>query len=233
MSEAGVAIGNQFGPNNGTGTFIPSTVHLTWHFDGSQEKALYVSDFTTNWWRLLPTPSPETGTTWCPMATITGGFSAVQSVETTPGVHTLLIGPTSTSRDILKRDPSVYSDIGTAYNAYATIGSIVLAQPGQLAYVKLLTTDSEAVGTPLTLKVQLDEIAPLSAGYFENLVLYVPDPTQVDAPNSLYAQRFYMSQTQQPAVCRHLQVLVSFGATDTVKNELLAISLFGAFEQEL
>ena len=61
------------------------------------------------------------------------------------------------------------------------LGSLVLAQPGQLAYVKLITTDSQMVGSPLTLKVQLDEIAPLSSGYFENLLLSVPDPTQLSA----------------------------------------------------
>jgi hypothetical protein len=230
LSEVGAPVGDQFGPNNGTNTFLPSTARLTWNFSGSQEKALYVSDFSQNWWRMLPTPSPETGTTWCPMATIVGGFSAVQSVETSPGIHNLLLGPQTTG-PILMRDPSVYSDNGSSYSAYTIIGSIVLAQPGQLAYIKLLTTDCQAVGTPITLEVQLDEIAPLSSGYFEPLTLYVPDPTQLTAPNSLYAQRFYMSQTQQPAVCRHFQVLVSFG-TDVVKNELLSLSIFGAYDQE-
>ena len=89
------------------------------------------------------------------------------------------------------------------------------------------------VGSPLTLKVQLDEIAPISAGYFEDLTISVPDPTQLSPSNSVYAQRFYLSQTQDPAVCRHLQVLISFGDTDVVKNELLSLSIFGAFEQEL
>jgi hypothetical protein len=231
QNEIGVAIGDQFGPNNGTGTFIPSTARVTWNFSGSQEKAIYVSDFSQNWWRFLPTPSPEPGSTWCPMATIAGGFSTVQSVETAPAVHNLLLGP-QTSGPILMRSASVYSDNGTPYNAYAVLGSLVLAQPGQLAYVKSITTDSQFVGTPLTLKVQLDEIAPLSAGYFEDLLASVPDPTQVSPSNSVYGQRFYLSQTQDPAVCRHLQVLISFG-TDTVKNELLSLALFGSFEQEL
>ena len=232
QNEIGVAIGDQFGPNNGTGTFIPSTVRVTWNFSGSQEKAIYVSDFSQNWWRFLPTPSPEPGTTWCPMATIIGGFSTVQSVETSPAVHNLLLGPQS-SGPILMRSASVYSDNGSPYNAYSVLGSLVLAQPGQLAYVKSITTDSQLVGSPITLQVQLDEIAPLSAGYFEDLTISVPDPTQLSPSNSVQAQRFYLSQTQDPAVCRHLQVLISFGNTDTVKNELLSLSIFGSFEQEL
>jgi hypothetical protein len=231
FSEVGFPIGDQFGPNNGTGTFTPSSAYLTWNYVGSQEKALYVSDRTGNWWRMLPTPSPETGTTWCPMASIIGGFSAVQSVETSPGVHALLLGPAS-SGPILQRSQTVYTDNGSAYNAYAILGSLVLAQPGQLAYAKSITTDSWARGTPITLQVQLDEIAPLSAGYFESLTLYAPDPTQLTASNSVYAQRFYLSQTQQPAVCRHLQILISFGATDVVKNELLSLTVYGSFEQE-
>lgn len=230
FSEVGFPIGDQFGPNNGLGTFTPYSAFLTWHFQGSQEKALYVSDRTGNWWRMLPTPSPETGTTWCPLATIVGGFSAVQSVETSPGVHTLLMGPSS-SGPILKRDLSVFSDNGSPYNAYSIVGSLVLAQPGQLAYAKLITTDSQAVGTPITLKVQLDEIAPVTSGYFENLTLFAPDPTQLSPSASVYAQRFYLSQTQQPAVCRHMQIAVEFG-TDTVKNELLSLTVYGSFDQE-
>jgi hypothetical protein len=314
LSEVGFAIGDQFGPNNGTGTFLPSTVRLTWHFQGSQEKALYVSDFSQNWWRLLTTPAPETSgsVTWCPMATISGGFSAVQSVETSPGVHTLLLGPNS-SGPILERSLSVFSDNGSAYNAYSIVGSLVLAQPGQLAYAKLITTDSMAVGTPITLQVQLDEISfitgvgenglhlsnpgvnyhvgdiiyinefgispntavarvtslghsmgavqtlelltfgknyvnqlavPTSGGsgtgltldvttggMFEDLTVSVPDPTQLTSSQTINAQRFYLSQTQQPAVCRHMQIAVEFG-TDIVKNELLSLTVYGSFEQE-
>lgn len=229
-SEIGSPIGDQFGPGNGTGTFNPTSTRVTWHVAGSQDKGLYVSDFQGTWWRMDPTPSPETGFTWSPKAQIVGGFSAVQSVETSPGTHQLLLGP-QTSGPILTRDYSVYSDNGSAYNAFAVLGSLVLAQPGQIAMVESLTTDSEAIGTPITLAVQLDEIAPVTSGMFEALTSYVPDPTELEPSVSLYAQRFYLSQTQQPAVCRHLQIQINWGM-DTVKNELLSLSLFGNFEQE-
>ena len=238
VSEIGFAIGDQFGPENGTGTFTPLTTHVTWHIAGSPDKGLYVSDFYGNWWRMSPTPSPETGITWSPIANFlpsVGGFSAVQSVETSPGTHTLLVGPPSspsgTLGPILKRDYTVHTDNGTPYAANAVFGSLVLAQPGQLAIVESLTTDSVAVGIPLSLAVQLDEIAPVSLGYFEGLTDFVPDPTEISASNSIYGQRFYLSQTQQPSICRHLQVEVNFGK-DTVQNELLSMTLFGGFEQE-
>jgi hypothetical protein len=235
VSEIGFGIGDQFGLGNGTGTFTPTTSHLTWHIAGSKDKGLYVSDFYGNWWRMCPTPSPETGVTWSPIANFIptlGGFSAVKSVETSPGTHLLLVGaPNGSTGPILERDYSVHTDNGVAYDAHTVIGSLVLAQPGQIALVESLTTDSIATGTPLSLAVQLDEIAPVSAGLFEGLLNYVPDPTELSPSSSLYAQRFYLSQTQQPALCRHLQVQVKFGM-DKVQNELLSMTLFGGFEQE-
>jgi hypothetical protein len=53
----------------------------------------------------------------------------------------------------------------------------------------------------------------------------------LEAPHSLYAQRFYLSQTQDPAWCRHLQIMLNWGL-DTVKNELLSMTIFGGFEAE-
>ena len=230
VSEVGFPIGDQFGPGNGTGTFTPSTTQVTWHIAGSQDKGLYVSDSQGTWWRLCPTPSPETGMTWSPKAQPIGGFSCVQSVETTPGTHNLLVAPL-TSGPILKRDSTVYTDNGSAYNAYFILGSLVLAQPGQVAMVESITLDSWLRGNAPTLAVQLDEIAPLSAGYFEPLTSFVPDPPTLYAPQSLYAQRFYLSQTQDAAWCRHLQIQVLWG-NDSVRNEILSLTIFGGFEQE-
>lgn len=308
VSEIGFPIGDQFGPSYGTETFTPMSTHVTWHVAGSQDKGLYVSDFQGTWWRMCPTPSPETGVTWSPKAEIVGGFSTVQSVEVVPGTHQLLLGPSS-SGPILKRDYSVSTDNGSAYDAWSVLGSMVLAQPGQLAMVESFTTDSIAIGTPPTLAIQLDEISsftglssvtpdapgsayaigniisipftdatpatakvtsvsgsggvtglelitfgsefPASAsgvsttggagvgltvnftngGLFESLTLSEPDPTQLEPSRTVYAQRFYLSQTQQPAVCRHLQVVVDWGE-DSVMNELLSLSVFGAWDQE-
>jgi hypothetical protein len=227
LSEVGFPIGDQFP----TATFTSLRTQLTWHVSGSADKGLYVSDYANTWWRMCPTPSPETGLLWSPKAQIAGGFSAVQSIETASGVHTLLIGPPSAGGPILKRDSSVYADSGTAYAAWSILGSLVLAQPGQTAHAAFFTTDSVAVGTPLTLAVQLDEIAPVATGYFEPLTIYGTDPPQLPTSLSTFAQRFWLSQTQLPALCRHLQVQVNFGS-DVAKNELLSLSLFGDWEQE-
>ena len=323
VSEVGFPIGDQFGPGYGTKTFNPSSTQVTWHIAGSQDKGLYVSDGGNratnssiipnpgNWWRLCPTPVPESGMTWSPKAQITGGFSAVQSVETSPGTHTLLIGPKTTGV-ILQRNDTVYSDNGTAYKAWAVLGSMVIAQPGQVANVAFFTTDSMAVGTPITLGVQIDEISSYTGlativpnnhgtgytvgdiitilytgavvgtavvtsisgvnptgpvtglslltygsnypatgtglstsggtgssltvnttygGLFEYLTTYKSDPPQTTSSTTTYAQRFYLSQTQNPTVCRHLQLLINWGS-DQVANEILSVSLYGSFEQE-
>jgi hypothetical protein len=71
----------------------------------------------------------------------------------------------------------------------------------------------------------------IGQGLFEELASSVQDPTQLTASLTTYAQRFYLSQTQKPSVCRHMQVLVSFGG-DTVKNELLSLTIYGGYSQE-
>jgi len=227
INEASFNIGDQLlKPNWNT-----STVHITYHIAGSPDKGLYVSDGATGWFRLYPTPAPESGMTWAPFAAIVGGCSAVQSVETAPGTNNLLIGPAS-SGPILKRDPSVFTDNGQSYDANFLFGSIVLAQPGQIAELLFITTDSEAVGTRPNISIQLDEIAPFSSGGFESLPNFVPDPPQLVPSTSMYSDRYYLSQTQQPALCRSVQIRMDWG-TDTVQNELLSMTLFGGFASEL
>jgi hypothetical protein len=142
-----------------------------------------------------------------------------------------LIGP-KTSGPILKRDDNVFTDNGVAYDAFGLIGSIVLAQPGQLAEILFMTFDSVARGNRPTVSIQLDEIAPFSAGMFEVLPAYVQDPTQLTPSVSMFSNRYYLSQTQQPALGRSMQVRLDWG-TDTVQNELLSMTVFGGFSNEL
>lgn len=235
VSEVGFPIGDQFIQMSTAGLttsiYNPNTARLTWHIAGSPDKGLYVSDFNTGWFRLYPTPAPETGLTWAPFAAIVNGVSQVQSVETSPGIHNLLIAP-HTSGPILMRNSSVFTDNGLTYDANFVFGSIVLAQPGQLAELVFITTDSIATGTTPSLAVQLDELFAFAEGGFENLPAFGPDPPQLEPSTSMFSQRFYLSQTQQPAVCRSLQIRVDW-RVDTVQNELLSLTLFGGYSSEL
>src|SRR6185437_17076201 len=97
------------------------------HIAGHRDRAVYVSDGSTTLLRCNPNQMPEGGPTWSSKASIIGGIGAVLSVETTAGTHKLMIGQSSGA--VLIRDLSTFTDNGTSYTAFATIGSLVLAQP--------------------------------------------------------------------------------------------------------
>lgn len=204
----------------------PLDCYLTWHINGSFDQALFVGDGSTGWYRMLPTPAPETGETWCPKANIVGGCKAVQSVETTPGNIQLLVGPKE-SGPILYRDYNTYADNGELYPADFILGSLVLAQPGQLAMVDFITADSIKTGTALSIGVLIGEIS----GDFENLSDPTLDPPNLPAAKTLYNLRFWLSQTLEPAVCRHMQIQVSWPA-ENYASEILSLSPVGSFSNE-
>lgn len=222
FNEAGFPIGDLLETN-----VDPTQVYVTWHVSGSQDKAWYVGDGSTGWYRLNPTAAPESGLTWAPFATIVGGVKAIRSTEVSPGVHKLLLGPV-TSGPILNRDLSVNTDNGSVYaECFADIGSIVLAQPGQIAELGFITTDSIALGTRPTIAVLLDEIS----GTFEELTHFEDDPPQLEPSQTTYAQRFYLAAGDNPALCRHMQIRFEWPQEDS-PNELLSMTLYGGFLAE-
>lgn len=206
--------------------FSPRNCYLTWHVNGFNDQCLFVGDGDADWYRFLPSVAPETGVAWCPKATITQGAKCIQSIETSPGNIQLLIGP-SESGPILFRDYNTYADDGTPYWAFATFGNIVLANPGQLAEIEFITTDSVRVGSPISIGVLLGEIS----GEFEDLTFWTQDPPMLPPSLTLYSQRFYISQTKMPAVCRHFQLLLDMGVEDAA-TEILSISPYGSFLNE-
>lgn len=211
-------------------TVSPSTAYLTWHDGGATDTALFLADGATGWFRLTmnANSSVESPIIWSPFATITGGCKAIQSVETTPGTKQLLIGPSGTG-PILKRNLTLFTDNGSSYTANATIGSIVLAEPGQMAQVSFISTDSVNVSgaTRPAIAVIFDEALPYYTGAFFNLPNVVNDPPKLPASKSLLSNRYYTNQTQTPAWCRHMQMQLSWPA-ENFQNELLSIAIYGA-----
>jgi hypothetical protein len=189
------------------------------------------------WYRMNPTPAPENGVMWSPIGVSQVGFSAMQSVETSPGVHQLLMGPPAGGAGpILMRNTSTFADNGTPYPAYADIGSVVLAHPGQVALLDFLSTYCVAAGSRPTVSVLLGEIG----GHAEMLIkggtlsIAVPEPPE-NGPaeaTTIYNDRWWMSATQQSALCQHLQIEIAWPA-ENEPNELLSYALFGAHYQEL
>jgi len=235
VSYAGLPIGDQFRQSNGQpGTnWNPANVYVTWHVEG-EDQAWYVADGQFGWYRLMSAPAPESGYPWAPFATITNGVKAVQSIEVTPGVHRLLLGPIGTG-ELLQRNLSVFADNGIPYPANATIGSIVLAQPGQVAEVAHITIDAVRVGAPVVLGLMIDEALPYYTGPIDILKEWESDPPNLSQSRSFYRQRFYLSNSEEDeaAVMRDCQVQIIFSPYDIVQNELLTVTLFGAYSQEL
>ena len=231
VDYAGFPIGDQLALNNGTAgqTWNPANVYVSWYVNG-EDQAWHVSDGQYGWYRLISTPSPEQGYTWSPFATIVGGCKAVQSIEVTPGVHRLLLGPYTTGPTLM-RDTTTWMDNGSVYSANAVIGSAVLAQPGQVAVVSFVTTESVRVGTPLTLGVLIDEALPYYKGAFDILKVWENDPPGLKPSRSFYSQRFYLSELKEEAACRHMQ-MNAIWAAENAPNELLSLTVFGGFLQE-
>jgi hypothetical protein len=232
VSFAGFPLGDQFRLNNGGvgQSWDPANAYVAWHVSG-EDQAWYVADGKSGWYRLMPTPAPETGYTWSPFAAIVGGCQAVQSIEVSPGVHKLLLGPTATG-PILCRDLSVFQDNGNNYPANVVIGSAVLAQPGQVATVSFITTESVRTGTPLVLGLLIDEALPYYTGPFDILKHWESDPPGLKESRSLMGQRFYLSELEdEGAVMRHCQIKVQWAA-EAAQNELLSLTLYGGFFQE-
>lgn len=229
-----------------TVTFNPSNAYVSWHVDGSIDKAMYVSDGETGWFRCNPNMVPDGGASWSTYALISSGqCSAVQSIEIAPGKHRLLIGAKSGGNWTIAARSSksdtgglVYTDLSTSYEAYGVIGSIVLCQPGQLAEIPFITID--AVGPSMgqsggaiapTLGIITDEALPYYTGSFTTLSNVVNDPPKLPASQSIWAKRAYLNQSGEPGWCRHMQIKVDFGS-DSHSQELLSITIFGAMYQE-
>jgi hypothetical protein len=237
LSYAGYPIGNLFRLNNGLpGTsWNTQTVSVAWYTFG-EDQGWFVSDGQFGWYRLMNTPSPESGMCWSPFANIAGGVGVVASVQTSPGVHQLLIG--SDTGSILYRDlDSSVDEVslsypGVPYPAYAVFGSYVLAVPGQVAKVGSITTDSVNVGTPLTIGVLIDEALPYFKGSFDMIKRWEYDPPCLKPSKSILSQRFYLSDNDEEAsYCRHLQLMIQW-SPEAAANELMGFSLWGAYEVE-
>ncbi len=234
FSNNGFAIADKLAALN------PANVYLTYHVSGL-DHALYLGDGSTGWYRAVLEQPPDyqmTGPVWSPKSAIVGGCGALKSVEVSPGVWKLLIGSTAAG-PVLYRDStySTFTDNGTFYPANVTVGSIVLAQPGERAEVGFIAADFVKIGSQPQVSILLDEIS----GTFESLNGYVvADPPimygQAGMAASLFNLRFYTKQTvntnnPQSIWCKHLQIHFDFGS-DTVMNELLSQTVWGAIQEE-
>jgi hypothetical protein len=174
-----------------------------------------------------------------PIPPVTGSAGAVASLETSPGVWNLISGNSATAAPLLYRDVTSFKDNGSTYEANLVIGSMMLANPGELAELGFITADFIRTGTSPKVYVLFDEIDGTLSQYGNISGYTVQDPPLLwgatGHPQSLFSNRYYFKQTDvttggnpQPAYCRHLCILIDYGATDTVQNEALSVTLYGS-----
>lgn len=209
--------------------FDATKVYVTVHESGN-DNAIFIADGSTGWYRLNPSQFPNGTQVWSTFATVAGGAGAVLSIEVSTGVHRLLVGGVGTNKPILQRDFSTYQDNGVSYTCFATIGSIVLANPGQIAGLTFANVRAVNVGSAPIVGFLLNEIA----GAFTTFPESQPYPWQIygatGAPTSLFSNAYYFRAAGVPALAEHLQIKVSFPA-ENFANEILTMSLFGVIEQ--
>lgn len=234
--EIGFPIGDQFqkvttGGFNNT-LFSPATAYVTWYENGSGDSGLYYSDGQVGWFRYSPVSSPESGFLWSPFAKLETGTSAVQSIETSPGIQTLLIGPPGSGSPILFRDITTNADNGANYaNCYLTIGNIQLCESGEVAEIAHVGLQSPAVGSRPTIGLLLGEISATSQVPFDMLQPTSPDPPTLPESQTLFNDRYVAMQNGVCPKCMHFQMLIQY-PIENAADELYTHTIYGAKHAE-
>jgi hypothetical protein len=238
ITNAGFAIADQFAnlptsgsPSNGIAAQVwNSSTGYVASQQATIDNAIYVADGRYGWYRLNARQAgalPNTEPVWSPFAAITNGCKMVNSTETSPGIHQLLVGGTLGFSQILARNLSVYQDNGTSYDAYFDMGNITLAHPGQIALLKFLTLDFSGVGFQPTVSYLLNEISGNFTAFTQNPIF---DPPQIYgatlSPQSYSPNRYYFASNASLARCRHLRIRVDYGVSSGT-NELYDLTIFG------
>ena len=238
-TEFGFPIGDQFeSVTTGAGGRIansgaplgylynPANTFVTYADLGSSDTGIYVCDGSIGWFRCSPVASPESGFLWSPRAVIVGGTSAVQAIETQPGVTQLLIGP-ATSGPILFRDSTVNADNGTAYPSYDVKGCIQMCQTGEVAEIAHVHLVSMPQGARPYVGLLFDEIMPTSPAPFAWYSRTSAEPPTLAASETVYSDRYTMLQNGVTPKCMFFQLGMDYG-TQNVPDETLMFSVFGA-----
>jgi hypothetical protein len=246
IQNFGFPLGDQFANQPSFGspvtTWTPANVYVAVHQSGV-DNCIIVADGSTGWFRLNPHQVPGSSQgpepIWSPFALITGGTKMVQSVETSPGVKQLLVGPTAAGNDLWFRNLTLYTDDGSQYDAFFTMGSITLAYPGQISILKFLEFDFSGVGFQPTISYLLNEVSGSFISFVNGTNLAPqPDPPEVYGqtitPLSYSPNRYYFSASpgQNLARCRHMQIKVDFGNTPN-GDEMYSMTIFGRMLVEL
>jgi hypothetical protein len=239
-TEIGFPIGDQFVKVTTGGItaalYNPATTYVSWNVQSSAETGMYVADGAVGWFRMGILQLPESGLFWCPRRAIVGGTSAVQSIETAPGLRNLLIGPASgTPGPILKRDTTaaVWTDNGPGYDAWDAKGVNLLCSTGQWAEVAHISAKSAAVGARPTVSILLNEIAPSTERPYNPLRLDQKSNDPADTPKSVsyFSDRYITAQNGRGTTGDCLLTKFDYG-NQAAGDELLDWGIYAGIHDE-
>jgi hypothetical protein len=202
-------------------SYPATTTSVTFHRGSALDTALYISNGSNT---ILRWGAGRKA--WSPKQAPSVSAGRVKSLETSTGVNTLL---NSTTGGVWQRSLSTFTDNGSPYAAFFTIGVIQLAPQGQQAMLNNIAMQAQALGTLPQLWVLFNEINSNFVP-FTQLLQPVNDPPDAPGSQSLWAKRWYTQQTLTPfptglRLINLAQVKVVFSSTDTVKNEVIGVFL--------
>jgi hypothetical protein len=157
--------------------------------------------------------------TWSVPAKPVGGCGALNSIETSVGVQTLMMAPATPAGYLLGRDLTTWQDNEENYTeCFVVIGSITLSQPGApLVALQNIIGYFDAVGSAPTIGILPNEInaATSAMGDFINLPEVLPEPPvgQTQVSKSLMSLRWPVNMMDSQLAsqwCHHIQVKIGF-----------------------
>jgi hypothetical protein len=239
-TEIGFPIGDQFRKvttgDISQALYSSATAYLSWNNQSTEENALYVADGAVGWFRMSEVSPPETGLMWHPRRAIVGGTSAVQAIETSPGLTQLLIGPPAgTTGPILCRDDSgtVFDDDGSGYPSWDAKGVNILCSTGQWAEVVHISAKSAPVGARPIVSVLMNEVAPSEERPYRPLRLddKSNDPARTPRSRSVFSDRYVLKQSGVNTLGDCLLTKFDYGS-QTVGDELLDWGIYARVHEE-
>lgn len=212
--EIGFDIGDQL-----LASFPASTTSVTMHRGSSLDTALYLSNGTDTIFRYNTTKRA-----WSPKATPLVAAGRVKSLETATGVNTLL---NSTTSGVWSRSLTTFSDNGSPYSAFFTIGVVQIAPQGQTLSVNQVGIQASGVGSVPQLWLLFNEINA-SVVPFSQIFNPVNDPPDAPGSQSLLAKRWYVENTIAPfptgtKLINLMSVKIVFSPTGTTKDEVYGV----------
>lgn len=198
----------------------PQKLSITVHRSGTDE-GIFLSDGSQNIYRFSLSFQ-----CWCPTGQPKQGAGVLNSIETSDGVWTLVLGGITGGGHIGGRNLNNWTDDGGPYAAYGTVGSIIVGPPGSKNNVEAITIDAAKVGTYPQVSILTNEIG----GAFALLPNPVPDPPTLPENQTLFSRRHYLKSGKYPVgnpiiqQVEHCQIKVSFFA-ENFPSELLTLGI--------